>query len=37
MPPVVSPWRVDGWRIPPEPTDAERMDFYAWVQCGMPN
>jgi len=32
MPPAGSPWHVA-----PQPTDTEKMDFYAWVQCGMPS
>ena len=38
MPPSNDPrWKVDGGGAPPNVTDAEKTDFYAWVQCGMPN
>jgi hypothetical protein len=38
MPPTDDPqWKVDGGGPPPEVTEADKQDFYAWVQCGTPN
>jgi hypothetical protein len=35
MPPVESEgWTVDGGKMPPAVTEADKNEFYAWVQCG---
>ena len=36
MPPVGAQ-TIDDGSEPPQPTEAEKMDFYAWVQCGQPS
>jgi hypothetical protein len=37
MPPNDDPrWKVDGGGPPPAITEAEKQEFYAWVQCGQP-